>query len=58
VSKADIAASGSYDLSLNRYKKVEHAEQEHASPVAILQELRLLEEEISEGIGKLEEMLG
>jgi type I restriction enzyme M protein len=58
VPKAEIAASGSYDLSLNRYKEVEHAEQEHASPAAILKELRALEEDISEGLDKLEEMLG
>lgn len=58
VPRADIAASGSYDLSLNRYKKVEHEEQEHASPAAILKELRQLELEISEGLTKLEGMLG
>jgi type I restriction enzyme M protein len=58
VPKAVIAASGSYDLSLNRYKEVEHAEQDHASPAAILQELRALEDEISDGLTKLEEMLG
>jgi type I restriction enzyme M protein len=58
VPKTEIAASGSYDFSLNRYKKVEHAEREHVSPIAILKELRVLEKEISEGLGKLEEMLG
>jgi type I restriction enzyme M protein len=58
VSKADIAASGSHDLSLNRYKEVEHVEQEHASPASILKELRVLEDDISEGLAKLEEMLG
>jgi type I restriction enzyme M protein len=57
VPRAEIAASGSYDLSLNRYKKVEHAEQEHVSPTVILKELWALEEEISEGLGKLEEMV-
>ena len=32
VPKADIAASGSYDLSLNRYKEIEHVEQELSGP--------------------------
>jgi type I restriction enzyme M protein len=36
VPKADIAASGGYDLSLNRYKELEHAEAEHASATDIL----------------------
>jgi len=58
VPKAEIAATGGYDLSLNRYKEVEHDAQEHASPAAILGELREIEEQISEGLGKLEEMLG
>jgi len=58
VPKAEIAGSGSYDLSLNRYKEVEHADHKHASPVAILKELRQLEDDISEGLSKLEEMLG
>jgi type I restriction enzyme M protein len=58
VPKAEIAATDSYDLSLNRYKEVEHEEQEHASPTALLHELRKLEEEISAGLGTLEEMLG
>jgi type I restriction enzyme M protein len=58
VSKTEIAATGTYDLSLNRYKLVEHAEVEHESPAAIIAELRKLEDEISEGLTKLEAMLG
>ena len=58
VPKAELAASDSYDLSLNRYKEIEHAEQAHASPTEILKELRRLEAEISEGLTALEEMLG
>ncbi len=58
VPKAEIAASGSYDLSLNRYSEIGHADQKYASPRAILKELRQLEEEISEGLSKLEEILG
>ena len=49
VPKADIAAAG-YDLSLNRYKEVEHEEVEHESPAAILAELRRIEAEIAEGM--------
>jgi type I restriction enzyme M protein len=58
VPKIEIAATGSYDLSLTRYKEVENDAQEHASPAAILRELRTLEEDISDGLSKLEEMLG
>lgn len=58
VPKVEIAATGSYDLSLNRYKEVEHEEQNHAAPADIIREIRELEEQISSGITKLEEMLG
>ena len=57
MPKADIAAAN-YDLSLNRYREVEHEEVEHESPVAILADLRRLEAEIAEGTTRLEEMLG
>ncbi len=56
VPKADIAANG-YDLSLNRYKEVEHEIVEHRDPKAILAELRKLEEEIQQGMKELEAML-
>lgn len=58
VPKTEIAASGSYDLSLNRYKEVDHVDQEHVSPEIILEELRQLEQDISRGLTELEEMLG
>ena len=58
VPKDDIAATGSYELSLNRYKEVEHEEVEHAPPAEIITQLRALEGEISEGLTKLEEILG
>lgn len=58
VPKADIAATDSYDLSLNRYREVEHEEQKHEAPADIIRELRGLEREISEGLTKLEAMLG
>ena len=57
VPKAEIAATGTYDLSLNRYKLVEHVEQKHDKPADIIAELRALETEISEGLTKLEAML-
>jgi type I restriction enzyme M protein len=49
VPKAEIASAG-YDLSLNRYKEVEHEELEHESPTVILADLRRIEAEISEGM--------
>ncbi|NVD45363.1 type I restriction-modification system subunit M [Qipengyuania atrilutea] len=57
VSKDDIAATGTYDLSLNRYKQVEHAEIEHDKPADIIKDLRALEKDISDGLTKLEAML-
>src|SRR6266478_5919212 len=45
VPKADIAAQG-YDLSLNRYKEVVHAEVAHRPPREILKALGKLETEI------------
>jgi type I restriction enzyme M protein len=56
VPKADIASAG-YDLSLNRYKEVEHEEVAHESPAAVLAELRRIEAEIAEGMRRLEEMV-
>lgn len=56
VSLSDIAAAD-YDLSLNRYKEIEHEEVEHQDPKEIIAELRLLETRISDGLSQLEEML-
>lgn len=58
VSREDIAATGTYDLSLNRYKQVEHEEVTHDNPADIIEELRTLEGEISKGLTQLEAMLG
>lgn len=58
VPAAEIIATGSWDLSLNRYKEIEHAEVEHQSPAEIIAELRALEGEITEGLDRLEGMLG
>ena len=57
VPKDEIAATGSYDLTLNRYKEVEHEEQQHDAPADIIRELRGLEKQITDGLSKLEEML-
>ena len=56
VPKAEIAAAG-WDLSLNRYKEVVREEVAHRAPKEILAELRRLEDEISEGMARLEGML-
>lgn len=57
VSLTEIAAAD-YDLSLNRYKEVEHEQIEHQDPKAIIAELRAIETEINDGLTQLEEMLG
>jgi len=57
VPKAEIAATGSYDLSLNRYKEVEHEERNHAAPADIIRELRRWRRKFRR-LTKLEEMLG
>jgi type I restriction enzyme M protein len=56
VPKADITAQH-YDLSLNRYKGVEHEAVEHRAPKEILAGLAKLEEEIERGMKELEGML-
>jgi len=56
VSKADIAGHG-YDLSLNRYKEVVHAQVAHRSPKEILTELAKIEAQIQHGMKELEAML-
>lgn len=58
VPREEIAATGSWDLSLNRYKEIEHEEVEHQSPAEIIAELRALETEITDGLDRLEDMLG
>lgn len=57
VPKADIATAD-YDLSLNRYKEVEHEEIDYPAPAEIIAELRAIETDINQGLDKLEEMLG
>ena len=56
VSKADIA-SNKYDLSINRYKEVEYDEVVYESPIAILDQLDALENEIQSDLKALRAML-
>lgn len=58
VPKTEIAATGTYDLSLNRYKEIEHEEITYPAPKEILADLRKIEVEIADGLDRLEEMLG
>lgn len=56
MPKADLVAQG-YDLSLNRFKEVVHAEVAHRPPGEILKSLAALEKEITTGMQDLEAML-
>lgn len=58
VPLADIQATGTWDLSLNRYKEVKHEEVNHQPPKEIIAELRKIEAEMAEGLNRLEGMLG
>ena len=57
VPKEEIAAAG-YDLSLNRYREIEHDAVEHEPPAEILSRLREMERDIFDGLEELEKMLG
>ena len=56
VPKTDLVAQN-YDLSLNRYKEVVHAEVAHRPPAEILKALGKLEAEIQQGMKELEGIL-
>ena len=56
VPKEEIAQNG-YDLSINKYKKVEYVPVEYPSTQEILAELNELEMEITKGLAELEEMV-
>lgn len=56
VPKAEIAAAG-YDLSLNRYREIEHDAVAHEPPSEILARLREMERDIFDGLEDLEAML-
>jgi type I restriction enzyme M protein len=57
VPKSEIAEN-EYDLSINRYKEIVYEEVEYDPPQDILKNLRQLENDITQGIQKLEEMVG
>lgn len=46
-----------YDLSINKYKEVEYEEVEYKHPTQLIQEIKLLEEEIRENISTLDELV-
>lgn len=54
----DEIRANKYDLSINRYKEQVYEEIEYAPPKEILAEIARLEDEIQQGIKRLEEMLG
>ena len=56
IPKSEIRTQN-YDLSLNRYKEVVHAEVAHRPPGEILKSLAALEKEITTGMKELEGML-
>ena len=56
VPKQEIVDNG-YDLSINKYKKVEYVPVEYPSTAEILADLHELEREITAGLAELEEML-
>ena len=56
VPKEEIALNG-YDLSINKYKQVEYTPVEYPPTAEILQDLRSLEQQITQGLDELEGML-
>lgn len=56
VPKADIVAQG-YDLSINRYKEIEHEEVVHRAPLDIIADIEKLQAEISVATAELKAML-
>ena len=57
VPKQEIA-DNDYDLSINKYKKVEYVAIEYPSTQEIMADLRELEMKIGEEMAALEELLG
>lgn len=56
VPKQEIA-DNDYDLSINKYKKVEYVPVEYPSTAELMADLHELELEITAGLAELEEML-
>lgn len=57
VPKAEIVEQD-YDLSINRYKQIEYAEDEHRDPREIIADVEALNREIEAGLAELKAMLG
>ena len=57
VSKEDVSAQG-YDLSINRYKDVEHKEQQYRTPQQIIAEFSARESQILQEMSELKKALG
>ena len=56
VPKDEIIVND-YDLSINKYKKVEYVAEEYPTPMEIMADLHKLEMQITAGLAELEEML-
>ena len=56
VPKQEIVDNG-YDLSMNRYKKIEYVPVEYPPTSEILANIRNLENEITKDLDELEKML-
>lgn len=56
MPKQEIA-DNDYDLSINKYKKVEYVPVEYPSTAELMADLHELELEITAGLAELEEML-
>lgn len=56
VDKQEIV-DNDYDLSINKYKEIEYIPEEYPPTSEILAELKGLEQQISQGLAELEEML-
>jgi type I restriction enzyme M protein len=57
VAKDEIVANG-YDLSINKYKELEHEEVQYEKPQVILGRMKELEVEIQRELDELEKMVG
>lgn len=57
VSKQEIVDKG-YDLSINKYKRVEYVAVEYPSTLEIMTNLRELEMQIGQTMDELEKLLG
>jgi type I restriction enzyme M protein len=56
VPRAEIVAQG-YDLALNRYNEVVHADDEHRAPLDIIDDIEALKAEIDTEVAELKAML-